>query len=730
MKKHVFLVFFALTFVGYSQKKSNNLKSSDMSLIEITVAAGISSGVSTFSDDSYAGNGSFFELSSAYYFSKIGIGISLGSFSNPTESNLLDFANQAAYPIALNSEEWKTSYYGIGPNFRTTIGSLETTIFGRAGLMSIQPISLEGNFIAENADVSTTVPVYNFSTEETSSVGFYTAGVRLGYKVNPNLGLHISANYMSAFSDGIIAQDGRKQFTDIDKDGLITEIDIIRQDGAQVEFQYTEKNIKPQVFNYGFGLSYSFGKKTNKTRSDMSAAGAQTNPYFVNNEMVGEMTSANPDGSSGNGNNEGIKNVYVGKNRISVALTNPSKEKAKQKDQQIKLINVLPKNNSKYKSTNEIGSFNWKLIGTKIPKPNYIIEVTKLNNVKQPQRSYASQTSKNSIKATTLFKDDKLSDGNYSWKVTETTTGVSSNPTYFTMTQCEIDFTIANEEIECLGYEQENRKFKICFDVTYASTSGDLTFVNPGTGLSVYDQTYASLSYTLVSPNPTLVTQIGATTSTVSYCFEVTVSASVTSIGFGLQGDDLDPSPITCQPGVSQLFDDLPDCICDECEEIELSFDEFNITPNLGTGNQFNFNGNINVNVPIYGIEFQVQSYTFSASPSACSDGVSSVEESGMILMPGTTINGSTSLQLTNETASGSPSSNDNATKNIKYTSNSPLTGAIPVNLTIGLPGPISGLDPSCCVMEYTVCIKVKVFYEESNCKSCVFTHCFTFNNQ
>jgi hypothetical protein len=28
------------------------------------------------------------------------------------------------------------------------------------------------------------------------------------------------------------------------------------------------------------------------------------------------------------------------------------------------------------------------------------------------------------------------------------------------------------------------------------------------------------------------------------------------------------------------------------------------------------------------------------------------------------------------------------------------------------------------------VCIKVRVFYEEGNCKSCVFTHCFTFNNQ
>ncbi|WP_299527310.1 hypothetical protein [uncultured Lutibacter sp.] len=731
MKKIIFFIFFVSATVGYSQKKSNDLKTSDMSLIEVMVAAGMSTGMSTFSDNSYAGNGSYFELSSAYYFSKIGLGISLGSFSNPTESNLLDFANQAAYPIALNSEEWKTSYYGIGPNFRTTIGSIETTIFGRAGLMSIKPISLEGNFISENADVSTTVPVYNFSTEETSSVGFYNAGIRLGYKLNPNLGLHISANYISALSDGIIAQDGRKQFTDIDKDGVITEIDIIRQDGVQVEFQYTEKNIKPQVFNYGFGLSYSFGKRTIKIGgAEKPYARSTTNPYFVSNELAGEMTSANPGGGSGNGNNEGIKNVYVGKNRISVDLTNPSKEEAKQKDQQVKLINVLPKNNSNYKSTNEIGSFNWKLIGTKIPKPNYIIEVTKLNNAKQPQRSYANQTLKNKIDANSIFKDDKLSDGNYSWKVTETTTGVSSNPSYFTMTQCEIDFTIANEEIECLGYEQENRKFKICFNVTYASTSGDLTFVNPGTGLSVYDQTYASLSYTLVSPNPTLVTQIGATTSTVSYCFEVTVSASVTSIGFGLQGDDLDPSPITCQPGVSQLFDELPSCLCDDCEDIEVSFDDFNISLNGGTGNQFNFNGNININVPIYGMEFQIQSYTYSAAPSACSEGVSSVEESGMILMPGTSINGSTSLQLFNETASGSASSNDNATKDIKYTSNSPLTGPIPVNLTIGLPGPISGLDPSCCIIDYTVCIKVKVFYEEGNCKSCVFTQCFNFNNQ
>ena len=711
MKKLSILVFFVLTTIGYSQKKIIETSQTRMSLVEVIVAAGISSSSSTFSDNSYAGNGSFFELSPTYYFSKIGLGATIGSFSNPTEGNLFEFANNVDYPIQFNSEKWKSSYYGIGPNFRTRIGELEAVFYGRAGFLSVKPISLEGNFISENADVSTTIPVYSFSTQETSKIGFYNAGIRLGYKLNPNLGLYFTANYLSAFSDEINAQDGTKQFTDIDKDGLITEIDIIRQDGVQIEFEYAEKNIQPQVFNYGFGLSYSFGKRTIKIGgAEKPYARGHSNPAFQSNELGGDMVSPINSGS--------------------VNFTNPAKEKADKKNKQQKIIGILPKNNSVFKNAEELKNFTWEVVGAKIPNPQFILEVTKIGNNQKSQRIYIEKTSSTSLAATRIFKENYLSDGQYRWKVTETTTGNSSDIKFFTFSNCEIDFAISNEEIECLGYEGENRKFKICFDSTYSSTSGDLTYTNPGSGLTVFDQTYAALTYTMVSPNPTLLTQIGASTTTVSYCFEVTVSASVTAIGFGLQGDDLDPSPVLCQPGVSANFDELPECICDDCEEIELSFDNFDISLNGASGNQFNFDGDINVNVPIYGIEFQIQSYSYSASPSACTEGVSSVEESGMILMPGTTINGSTSFQLVNETASGSASSNDNATKNIKYTSNSALTGAIPVNLTIGLPGPISGLDPSCCEINYTVCIKVKVFYEESNCKSCVFTHCFTFNNQ
>ncbi len=706
MKKITYLIFFVFVTIGYSQKKSNGLEQQNSNLFDISLATGISSPSATFSDNSYAADGSFFELSSTYYFSKIGMGISLGSFSNPTEGNLLEFTNNTGYTLSNNSENWKTSYYGIGPNYRTNIGSLEAIIFTRAGLMAVKPNSLQSRFVVENADTPASIPVYNLNTSETSQSGFYTAGIKLGYKLNPSLSFYISANYLSSFSEDLEIEESRTniQNFDLNRDGTIDQDEIAKLLGTQIDYQTSTINSKIQALNYGFGLSYSFGKRTIKI-------GGTEKPYARGND--------------GSDNQETIFNKPI--NSGTVVFTNPSKDKRKN---QQKLVSILPKNKSVFKDVNSIKNFTWEIIGSKIPNPQFIIEVTKISGNQQAQRTYIGKTSRMSISTKEIFKDNNLSDGQYRWKVTETSTGNSSDVKFYTFSNCEIDFTISNEEIECLGYEGEDRKYKICFDSTYSSSSGDLTFVNPGSGLSVFDQAYAPLTYTMISPNPTLLTQVGTTTSTVSYCFEVTVSASVTSIGFGLQGDDLDPSPLLCQPGVSFMFDELPDCICDECEDIELSFDNFNISLNGATGNQFNFDGDINVNVPIYGIEFQVQSYSYSASPSACTEGVSSVEESGMILMPGTSINGSTSLQLFNETVSGSPSSNNNATKDIKYTSNSPLTGAIPVNLTIGLPGPISGLDPSCCVIDYTVCIKVKVFYEESNCKSCVFTHCFTFNNQ
>ena len=729
--------------IGYSQKKSSTLSKVNSNQFEIGLSSGISSPSSNFSDNSFADNGSFYELMSSYYFSKLGIGVSLGQFSNPTNSNLESFTSKESYPISTNSEKWKISYYSIGPNYKQAFGNFEAIILARTGLMSVKSISLEGNFSSSNNDPTNptdiTIPVYNLRNTENTQTGFYSAGLKFAYKINPSLKFYLLTNYLSSFSDKINLEERTKQFTDINKDGVINEIDILKQDGIQVEFKTTTKSIKPQSFNYGIGLTWntSKGSKVRKPTQDIKSVSQ-------NQENREQLDFQKPDKVEKQKSKVQVRGWNPkDKSPRKVVFTNPAKEKKKQKR---KLIPLSPKNNASYQQEIQLKRFTWKLVGERIMKPKYGIEVSKIGADKNNQWLLFAKTNQTKLSLNGLFNQNKsnvrvserlrhkdravFTEGNYKWRVTETTTGLSTPYSFFNFTNCEIDFSITNEEIECLGYEGEDRKYKICFDATYSSPNGDLTYANVLSGLSVYDQSYATLAYTLVSPNPTLVTQIGASISTVSYCFEVTVSSGVTSIGYGLQGDDLDPSPIICQPGVSSSFNELPDCLCDECEEIELSFDDFSITPNGGTGNQFNFNGNINVNVPIYGIEFQIQSYSYTANPSACTEGVSSLEESGMILMPATTINGSSTLQLFNESISGSTSSNNNASKAVKYTSNSALTGAIPVNLTIGLPGPISGLDPSCCVIEYEVCIKVRIFYEESNCKSCVFTHCFEFNNQ
>jgi hypothetical protein len=734
----------------------------------LSLTSGFSTPSSSFSDNSFASNGSFVEVSGSYYFSKFGLGMSLGQITNPTDSNLSNFTNSLAFSTINNSEDWKTTYYGFGPEYYTSFNKFEAKFLIRTGIMAIKPISIKSSF-NENVDVS--IPIYNLTTDKTSKISYFSTALKIGYNLTQNISLFATADYLSALSNELTISEATIQ--DTNRNGTIDAEDLkLAIGGVATQFDITTSTIKPQTTNFGIGINYSFNnikkKRVTTRESGYDYSHRLTRGTSTKRKKPGRTKYSNITLKRGqvkdDGNNNGTRAIdhnasrsnntnskvevrgWNLKDKSTVLFINPAKEKANKEKKKRKLITVSPKNNSNFKRENDIKNFTWRLMGERIMQPKYGIQVSKVTANQKSEWMLVGQSEKTSLSLTDLFKQNSASsrvserlrhkdravftDGRYMWKVTEITTGISSNPSFFNISNCEIDFTISNEEIECLGYEGENRKFKICFDSTYSSATGDLTYLNPSSGLTVFDQTYTALSFTLVSPNLTLVTQSGASVSTVSYCFEVTVPSSVTSIGFGLQGDDLDPSPIECKPGVSELFNDLPSCLCDDCEEIELSFDDFTITPNGASGNQFNFNGNINVNVPIYGLEFQIQSYSYTATPSACVEGVSSIEESGMILMPGTTINGSTSLQLFNETASGSSSSNNNATKAIKYTSNSPLTGAIPVNLTIGLPGPISGLDPSCCTIEYTVCIKVRIFYEDGNCKSCVFTNCFQFNNQ
>lgn len=620
-------------------------------------------------------------------------GISNNSLGNqrPVPFPVLGQVSNTVVPGSSNNKQ-KALKLGIGPQLNIDIvkGFVISPII-EAGINSFTQNPISFTQIIGNGKEPLSKEI--FAQDEVKSNNFFLSPkIRMSYPILKKLGVWAETNYTITE----ITQNRRILVpANLPREGAYSVGDI-------VEGSYRDESVTSKLNNLGvnFGLSYSFGK---------------------------DKVKKNPVNNSTNQNLTEVRKPNQTKKPGTVNFDNPSK---KEKQEIRKLVNVLPKNNTNYQDIKGMKTFSWQLLGQNLKTASYIIEIKKIGDKGQLQRTYTEKTDRTSINALSVFKDAKVAEGQYQWKVTEVSTGISSTPTFFSMSNCEINFTIANEKIECLGYEGSNRKYKISFESTYSSPSGNLTYTNPGSGLTVYDQAYTPLSYTLVSPNPILVTQLGTSSTTVNYSFEVLVASSVTAIGFGLQGDDLDPGPILCQPGVSLIMDELPDCLCDECDKMELSFNNFNISPTGGLGNQFSFNGSINVNVPIYAMEFQIQSYSYTATPSPCSNGVGSIEESGMILMPGTSINNSTSLQLFNESVSGSSSSNNNAAKAIKYSSNAALNGAIPVNLNIGLPGPVSGLDPNCCKINYRVCIKVKVFYDAGKCKSCVFTHCFEFSNQ
>ncbi len=383
-----------------------------------------------------------------------------------------------------------------------------------------------------------------------------------------------------------------------------------------------------------------------------------------------------------------------------------------------------PKNNRAFKAKKRINYFSWNLSEEIKSTMAYMVEVVSISTDKNSQKTYTAKTRKNRISARKIFGKEQLDFGHYIWRVTDTNSSLTSRDRFFSIVPCDINFDIVVTEIECLGYDDlGNKNYKICFDSTYQSNSGSLDYTPPGTGLKLL----SGLTGTSISPP--LTQQTGNPISTISYCFEVATLPGTTAITFGLTGDDINP-PFGCTPGAFVVIDTLPSCSCNDCDEKTMEVENLDISQNGTNSNQFNISGNIIASTPVYGFEFQIQSYSYTATPAACTEGIGSIEESGMILMSGTSINGSTSFQLLNETISGSPNSNNNATKTIKYISPVPIVGPIPVQLTIGLPGPIPGLDPSCCEIEYEVCIKIKIFYEESHCKQCTFTRCFKFNNQ
>ncbi|MFK5959391.1 MAG: hypothetical protein QM495_11065, partial [Lutibacter sp.] len=289
MKKIISLVLFVFTIASYSQEKTisqtdtnsststerlrknvtigkwttisqeskqNGRASSIGNYATIGLVSGISTPSSNFSDNAFAENGTYFELSGAYYFSKFGIGMSVGQILSPTNKNFSSSINSVDIPTTNTTQNWKQFYYGIGPEYKAQFGNFSATFSTKIGLQSVKSINLESNY----TNGETPIAILKVKSDKNTSLSYFSTGLKFGYNLSSNFNLYATANYMTAFSNGITIS--KSKIADTNKNGIIDAEDLKFATGsATIDYEVSTKNIKLQTTNFGIGINYSFGTK-------------------------------------------------------------------------------------------------------------------------------------------------------------------------------------------------------------------------------------------------------------------------------------------------------------------------------------------------------------------------------------------------------------------------------------------------------------------------------------
>lgn len=388
---------------------------------------------------------------------------------------------------------------------------------------------------------------------------------------------------------------------------------------------------------------------------------------------------------------------------------------------------ISPGNNSVLNlKKGPLPDFSWKWNGA-LPLPKvYHLQLFRLDsNIRQSV--FSRLVDGTSIPAAKVFDSSSPKPGIYQWQLTDTIYGNQSVPVFFTLSDASCGTVSSVLKVECKN-EWTPTGLPIytgTLILTNTATAG-----TPGCAVK-YNTFTAPAGGSISGIFPLLPATIAAgANKTFTFTF-IPATFSQTSISVGCYGVWQDAMNNTAN---LQVNVPLPPCLCKDCKQGDILVSAINVVPGTPPG-VFGLTGNLTTNMssgPITGIEFQVQSVSFSATPSTCSNGVSSVETSGVFLRPASTVNGSTGLVYFNETVSSSippPPTNNNAAKDIKWIGSLPAASTIPFNLSVGLPGPLPGLNADCCKIKYRVCIRVTVFFGDNQCRACSVNFCKDFNN-
>ena len=258
------LVFFACISFSYAQKTSETSQKHLPNQWEFGLGTGVTMPSTSFSDKTFAEDGNYFELFGAYYFSQLGLGLTLGQYNNATKNNFTETTNAFNFATANQTEDWKTTYFGIGPEYEVTFGKFKARFQTRAGILSIKPISLESSFQSTGEDATQPIPVFALNSQNTTRLSYVATGIKLDYNINPELSFSLTANYLTGLSKGITITESIKGVIDINGNIQIDK-DLLTSAAGPLEFETTTEEIIPRSLNYGIGLTWHIKKKSIKS---------------------------------------------------------------------------------------------------------------------------------------------------------------------------------------------------------------------------------------------------------------------------------------------------------------------------------------------------------------------------------------------------------------------------------------------------------------------------------
>jgi len=244
-------------FIVLNMTLSNGLLSQSGRYLQIDLNGGISEPIQQYKNQyMFTGRGISAAGGFDYFFSKIGLGFSGGTFTNESGRSFTSYIEHK-YFEKLNPDlykHWNTKYIVFGPSFKLAVKRLEFDLFAKGGYSQI----LVPDLVFSKQFFNQSFEVYRFSGTSDDWQFAWSAGARLVYKFTDWLGVQTKADYFTTSYMSTVGYDNTfRDANDGNRNGILEDAEYFE---SQKVTNKGTANLS--VINMNIGLVFQLGKKS------------------------------------------------------------------------------------------------------------------------------------------------------------------------------------------------------------------------------------------------------------------------------------------------------------------------------------------------------------------------------------------------------------------------------------------------------------------------------------